>query len=127
PAVVLVSVEILNVVKDSIGFATLARRMAGERTRLVVQPRDTSGSAEARRLRRAGFVPGVLYGAGKAAHPFAVADRDLRRIFGAGHGLHQIVDVVLEGRERPHHAVLKDYQLDPTRPRLLHIDLHEIR
>ena len=43
------------------------------------------------------------------------------------HGLHAILDVVFDGQKTPHHAVLKEYQLDPTRPRLLHIDLHEVR
>jgi large subunit ribosomal protein L25 len=100
--------------------------MADERIRLEVRPRDESGSPEARRLRRAGMVPGVLYGAGKPARPFVVSDRELRRVFGGGH-THQIVDVVLEGQKTAHHAVLKDYQLDPVRPRLLHVDFHEVR
>src|ERR671925_567681 len=39
--------------------------MAGERVRLQVRERDRRGSAEARRLRREGLIPGVLYGNGK--------------------------------------------------------------
>src|ERR671915_1285290 len=101
--------------------------MAGERVKLDVKPRETSGSAESRRLRAGGFVPGVLYGDGNSAHPFCVEERELRRVLTGDHGLHAILDVVLEGKQNPHHAVLKDYQLDPTRARLLHIDLHEVR
>lgn len=101
--------------------------MAGERVKLQVKSRDGRGSAASRRLRAEGFVPGVLYGDGKAAHPFAVAERELRRVLTGEHGLHAILDVVLEGQQKAHHAVLKDYQLDPTRARLLHIDLHEVR
>ena len=74
-----------------------------------------------------GFVPGVLYGGGQAASPFYVEERELRRVLTGEHGLHAILDVVLDGNEKPHHAVLKDYQLDPRRPRLLHVDLHEVR
>jgi large subunit ribosomal protein L25 len=101
--------------------------MAGERIKLDVQPRETGGSADARRLRAGGMIPGVLYGSGKAAYPFVVGERELRRVLTGEHGLHAILDVVFDGQKTAHHAVLKDYQLDPTRARLLHIDLHEVR
>lgn len=90
-------------------------------------PRESRGSAESRRLRARGIVPGVLYGSGKNAHPFSVEERELRRVLTGGHGLHAILDVVFEGQKTARHAVLKEYQLDPVRPRLLHIDLHEVR
>lgn len=102
--------------------------MAGERIRLEVAPREVTGSADARRLRARGRVPGVLYGDGKNAQPFSVGERDLRRVLTGEHGTHAILDVVLgDGGQRARHAVLKDYQLHPTRGRLLHIDLHEVR
>jgi large subunit ribosomal protein L25 len=101
--------------------------MAGERVKLGVKPRESGGSAHARRLRAGGFVPGVLYGGGKKAHPFVVEERELRRALTGDHGLHAILDVVFDGQKTAHHAVLKEYQLDPTRASLLHIDLHEVR
>ncbi len=101
--------------------------MAGDRIRLEVKDREERGSRASRRLRGEGLVPGVLYGAGKEARPFTVPERELRRALSGGHGLHAILDVVLQGQQRPHHAVLKDYQLDPTKARLLHVDFHEVR
>jgi large subunit ribosomal protein L25 len=101
--------------------------MAGDRVRLKVQSRDSRGSAESRRLRANGLIPGVLYGNGGKAQPFSIEERELRRALTGDHGLHSILDVVLEGSQKPHHAVLKDYQLDPTRARLFHIDLQEVR
>ncbi len=101
--------------------------MAEERIKLDVRPRERAGSADARRLRASGLVPGVLYGDGKKAHPFSVEERELRRVLTGEHGLHAILDVVFDGQKTAHHAVLKEYQLDPTRARLLHIDLHEVR
>jgi large subunit ribosomal protein L25 len=73
------------------------------------------------------MIPGVLYGNGGNAHPFCIEERELRRVLSGDHGLHAILDVVLEGAQKAHHAVLKEYQLDPTRARLLHIDLQEVR
>jgi large subunit ribosomal protein L25 len=101
--------------------------MAGERIKLEVRDRDGLGSRESRRLRRAGFVPGVLYGAKTKAHPFCVEERELRRVLTGGGGLHVILDVVLEGQKSTHPSVLKSYQQDPLRGRLLHVDLHEVR
>jgi large subunit ribosomal protein L25 len=101
--------------------------MAGERLKLEVKERESRGSADARRLRANGVVPGVLYGGGKRPHPFTVEERELRKVLTGEHGLHAILDILFEGQKTPHHAVLKEYQLDPVRTRLLHIDLHEVR
>ena len=102
--------------------------MAGERVKLEVEARQARGSAESRRLRARGFVPGVLYGNGGEAQAFAVGERDLRRVLTGEHGTHAILDVVVgDGSTDVRHAVLKDYQLHPTRGALLHIDLHEVR
>jgi large subunit ribosomal protein L25 len=101
--------------------------MAGERVKLQVQARESRGSAASRRLRTEGLIPGVLYGNGDEAHPFCIEERELRKALTGDSGLHAILDVVLQGEQEAHHAVVKDYQLDPTRARLLHIDLHEVR
>ena len=102
--------------------------MAGERIKLQVEAREESGSAESRRLRARGFVPGVLYGAGKDAEPFVIGERELRRVLTGEHGTHAILDVVVGGDgQKARHAVLKEYQLHPTRGQLLHIDLQEVR
>jgi large subunit ribosomal protein L25 len=100
--------------------------MAGERVRLEVKERDVCGSEVSRRLRREGFIPGVLYGSGDP-RPFYVGERELRRALGGQQGTHAILDVVVDGTKKEHHAVLKDYQLDPVRSALLHVDLHEVR
>ena len=101
--------------------------MAGDRVKLQVQAREARGSAASRRLREQGLIPGVLYGNGDEAHPFSIEERALRKALTGDHGLHAILDVVLEGQQKAHHAVVKEYQLDPVRARLLHIDLHEVR
>jgi large subunit ribosomal protein L25 len=101
--------------------------MAGERIRLEVRPRDAYGSAASRRLRRDGFVPGVLYGKGQETQAFAVPERELRRALTSEYGMHAILDLILEDHQEPHHAVLKEYQLEATKAKLLHVDLQEVR
>jgi large subunit ribosomal protein L25 len=100
--------------------------MAGERVKLEVQERESLGSRETRRLRRTGLIPGVLYGRSKP-HAIAVPERDLRRALTGKGGLHAILDVVLQGQQSTHPSILKDYQTDPIRGTVTHIDLHEVR
>src|SRR5712691_6732157 len=95
--------------------------------RLEVRDRDVRGSAESRRLRKVGLVPGVLYGRGRAPHAIAVPERELRHVLTGGHGLHAILDVVLQGQKTTHPSILKEYQQDPLRGRVTHVDLQEVR
>jgi large subunit ribosomal protein L25 len=101
--------------------------MAGERIKLTVKERELRGSADARRLRKQGFIPGVLYGKGKGSYAIFVPERDLRRVLTGAGGLHAILDVVLEGQATAHASILKDYQQDPIRGHISHIDLQEVR
>ncbi len=101
--------------------------MAGERIRLEVAPREQTGSRESRRLRSQGFIPGVLYGRGSDPNPFCVAERELRRVLTGSSGMHAILDVVMDGQKTTRPSILKDYQQDPLRGKLVHIDLQEVR
>ena len=101
--------------------------MAGERVKLEVKERERRGSRDARRLRREGMIPGVLYGNGKESFAISVPERELRRVLTGAGGLHAILDVVLEGEKTTHASILKDYQQDPIRGHISHVDLHEVR
>src|ERR671919_305855 len=101
--------------------------MAGERIKLEVRERESRGSADARRLRREGFIPGVLYGRGTEPHAICIPERELRRVLTGAGGLHAILDVVLAGQNSTHPSILKEYQQDPIRGRLIHVDLQEVR
>jgi large subunit ribosomal protein L25 len=102
--------------------------VSGDRIRLEVSERgaDGVGSRNAKRLRRQGLIPGVLYGKGHS-RTIAVEERALRAVLTGPSGLHAIVDVVVEGQKTPHHAVLKEYERHPIRGTITHIDLHEVR
>jgi large subunit ribosomal protein L25 len=101
--------------------------MAGERVKLQVKERESRGSADARRLRREGFIPGVLYGNGKKPYAICIPERELRRVLTGAGGLHAILDVELEGQKTTHASILKDYQQDPIRGHISHVDLQEVR
>jgi large subunit ribosomal protein L25 len=105
----------------------MAAAMAGERVKLQVKERERRGSADARRLRKEGFIPGVLYGKGKDSYAICVPERELRRVLTGQGGLHAILDVLVEGQETTHASILKEFQQDPIRGHISHIDLQEVR
>lgn len=100
--------------------------MSGERLKLEVRERDERGSRHTRRLRAQGIIPGVLYGKGHA-RAIAVPERKLRVAMTGSSGLHAILDVVIEGQKTVHPSILADYQQDPIRGTISHIDLREVR
>jgi large subunit ribosomal protein L25 len=101
--------------------------MAGERAKLTVQERESRGSAESRRLRKQGLIPGVLYGRGNTPHAICVPERELRRVLTGDGGLNAILDVVLEGQKTTHPSILKEYQQHPVKGGITHVDFHEVR
>jgi large subunit ribosomal protein L25 len=100
--------------------------VSGDRIKLEVREREELGSRHTRRLRKQGVIPGVLYGNGHS-RPISVAERELRTAMTGSSGLHAILDVVLEGQKTVHPSILADYQQDPVRGTISHIDLREVR
>jgi large subunit ribosomal protein L25 len=96
--------------------------MASQTTKLSVLPRDAGSSRAARRLRRAGQVPGVLYGGGDEPLAFAVDARALRYALAARGA---VVELELDGSTTP--VVLKDAQRHPVRGEMLHVDFLRVR
>jgi len=96
--------------------------MASQTTKLSISARDVSNSRATRRLRRAGQVPGVLYGGGADALPFAVDERELRHALAAQGA---VVELQLDGEATA--AVLKDSQRHPVRGQTLHVDFLRVR
>jgi large subunit ribosomal protein L25 len=96
--------------------------MASQSTKLKISARDASNSRATRRLRRAGQVPGVLYGGGDEPLPFAVAERELRHALAATGA---VVELELDGASSP--AVLKEAQRHPVRGQTLHVDFLRVR
>jgi len=99
--------------------------VSGDRLKLEVREREDLGSRRTRRLRSQGLVPGVLYGKGQA-RAIVIPERELRAAMTGPSGLHAILDVVIEGQTTVHPSILAEYQQDPIRGTISHIDLHEV-
>lgn len=90
-----------------------------QNTKLDVHAREAAHSRETRRLRRAGQVPGVLYGGGDEPVPFVVAERTLRHALAASGA---VIELSVDGGAATP-AVLKDTQRHPVRGEIMHVDL----
>src|SRR5215208_4072199 len=90
---------------------------------LPLTARDPEGSRSARRLRREGLVPGVIYGGGDEPQHFAVDARTLRNTLAhAG----QVIEVAVDGGSNAN-VLIKDVQRHPVRGEAVHVDLLRVR
>jgi len=93
---------------------------------LEATARDTFGKNEARRTRRDGKVPAVLYGGdGKEATPIAVEPRALLKILHSEAGQNTLISLKLEGAGDTR-VLVKEFQLDPITHHLLHADFYRV-
>ncbi len=97
--------------------------MAGTSTKLNVNSRTAGGSRAARRTRRGGRVPGVLYGGGAEPVGFDADARELRHAL-AGSGA--VLDLSVDGK-KPTPVVLKEAQRHPVRGETIHVDLLRVK
>jgi large subunit ribosomal protein L25 len=95
----------------------------GKRPTLDVDERPERGTRTMKRLRREGFVPGVVYGGTDGdSTSFKVNARVLRQVLVGGQAL---IDLKVGSKTRP--VIVKDQQLHPVRDEVMHIDLLEVR
>jgi large subunit ribosomal protein L25 len=97
--------------------------MAAARDKLKVEPRDDFGSRTSRRLRRDGYVPGIVYGGSGDTRHFKVNARTANAFLSDGHTL---FDVEIEGGKSVP-VVVKEEQHHPVRGDLIHIDFLEVK
>ena len=98
--------------------------MATASNTVEAKPRQAGDKNAARRLRTTGMVPGVLYGAGKEPHAISVDPKTIGRILSSDSGHNTIFDVHLDGENAK--AMIVDWQVDPIKGHLLHVDLKRI-
>ena len=91
---------------------------------VTAESRTESGKNANRRLRVKGLIPGVVYGAKKEALPVAVSPRDIGAILKSAAGENTLFDLDLGGTKRK--VILKEFQREPLKGRLLHADFYEV-
>ncbi len=91
---------------------------------ITAEVRDSRGKNEARRLRAKGSMPAVIYGGPAGAMPVAVDPKQVSRILHSKSGHNTIFNLGVNGETTP--VMVVDWQYDPIKDSLLHVDLKRI-
>jgi large subunit ribosomal protein L25 len=105
-------------------MATAEKEKKIDISNLEAEPRKPGTKNDARRVRKAGRIPAVVYGAGKDSSPVSVDPRQVARILHSASGHNTIFDLSLGGERTK--AMIVDWQYEPIKGSLLHIDLKRI-
>ncbi len=92
---------------------------------ITAEPRSARGKNEARRLRARGAIPAVVYGGHQEAIPVSVDPREVNRLLHSKTGHNTIFNVAIRGLVTTP-AMVVDWQNDPIKGNLLHVDLKRI-
>jgi len=96
-----------------------------EDTKLIAKKRDLQGSSNARRMRRVGTLPGVIYGDGEAATAIQLDLHDFEQVLHHHSSETIMVDITVEG-EGDSTVLVKDVQHHPVTSDLIHVDLLKV-
>jgi large subunit ribosomal protein L25 len=97
---------------------------ATEKPVVEAQPREANGKNVARRVRKSGKVPAVVYGAGKEPVAVSVDPKQISRILHSESGHNTIFDLQVDGERTK--AMIVEWQYEPIKGSLLHLDLKRI-
>lgn len=89
---------------------------------IAVRPRYTSGSAVAKKIRRAGLVPAVLYSQGTAAQMVAFDPKPVTRALNGPYGRNQLFEIAITGTTETCLAIARELQLGAVSRKLTHVD-----
>lgn len=92
---------------------------------IVVEKRGGTGKQVAKRLRRQGLIPGVLYGR-RVAAPITVNHKDILKVTHGHGGSTQLVKLRFAEDGETRTAIIRDLQVDPVSEGLLHVDFQEV-
>lgn len=86
--------------------------------------RQAQGTGASRRLRRAGRVPGIVYGGDKPALPISLDHKELVLLLRQEASHSSVIDLKVDGQPQP--SLLKDVQLHPYKKQILHVDFQRV-
>ena len=95
-------------------------------TKLTAKTRAEKGSASAGRLRRTGWFPAVVYGEGRPGLDIQLNEHDFVVMLRTHRSENMIVDLTVEGRDKPVKVMLKAMQHHPLTGRIIHVDFYEV-
>lgn len=93
---------------------------------LNAQPREQTGKGVARKLRREGRVPAIVYGHGDETRPLTIDAHELEKLLSTISVENTLIDLKIEGTRKATPALIREVQYHPVRSQVLHIDLYQV-
>ncbi len=94
----------------------------GQVLMVEADPREDFGKGAARRLRRSGRIPGVVYGGGGSSIPVVVDSQKILNVLRSESGHNAIFTLEIKGKA-PARVMLREWQVEPVYGDLLHVDM----
>lgn len=94
---------------------------------LKVRPREQRGKEHAKKLRRNGFIPAVVYGQKTPSLPLEIEDKSFHALLRGGLGENVLVTLTTgdeKGKDRK--VLIREIQRDPVTAQIIHVDFHEV-
>ena len=95
-------------------------------TKLTAKVREAKGSAASGRLRRAGWIPAVVYAEGRPGRDIQIDGHDFVMMLRSHRSENMILDLTVEGSEAETKVMLKALQHHPLTGRIIHVDFYEV-
>lgn len=92
--------------------------------KIEVMKRKEVGSNRVKKIRREGWIPGVIYGHGEKSYHIKLRDDDLIRLIHELHSEATLITLNFEGKE--FQTIIREVTRDPLTEKLLHVDFHHI-
>tara|TARA_Y100000768_G_scaffold238733_1_gene180710 strand:- start:105 stop:803 length:699 start_codon:yes stop_codon:yes gene_type:complete len=89
------------------------------------EKRDRKGTSSSRNIRREGFVPGIIYGAGKKEQTISLQKHEIAKNLEQDAFYSQVLDISLEGKKEQ--VILRDIQRHPAKREILHMDFQRVK
>lgn len=99
--------------------------MAQQIRKLAATSREETGKGAARRLRRSGRIPAVVYGRGEETQSLSVDAHELERLFSDISIENTVIDLKV-GRKKALKTLVREVQAHPFKPIILHVDFYQI-
>lgn len=93
--------------------------------KIIANSRSVHGTSASRRMRTDGKVPGVVYGAGNAALSIELEHNSLYHALRKEGVRYSVLDLELDGAVEQ--VIVRDVQVHPFKPQVLHIDLQRVK
>lgn len=92
--------------------------------KITAQPRQALGRNAVKNIKKAGYIPGVIYGAKQEPQPVQFQSKDVAYLLSHAASESILVEVNIEGQIRS--ALLQEVQHHPVTDKVLHLDLHAV-